>query len=101
MTVSEGTLVLAQKSEQDKNKAFTDVTLNKTGILQVESVQNIDTLTVNNEASGHIQLSVSDESTPMLNIAKGVSGKEVKLHVNLQKNSNQMIKVITMPKEKN
>ncbi|MFC1142904.1 exo-alpha-sialidase [Pasteurella multocida] len=85
VTVSEGTLVLAQKSEQDKNKAFTDVTLNKTGILQVESVQNIDTLTVNNEASGHIQLSVSDESTPMLNIAKGVSGKEVKLHVNLQK----------------
>ncbi|HHE3653901.1 TPA: exo-alpha-sialidase [Pasteurella multocida] len=85
VTVSEGTLVLAQKSEQDKNKAFTDVTLNKTGILQVESVQNIDTLTVNNEASGHIQLSVSDESTPMLNIVKGVSGKEVKLHVNLQK----------------
>ncbi|HDR1012062.1 exo-alpha-sialidase [Pasteurella multocida] len=85
VTVSEGTLVLAQKSEQDKNKAFTDVTLNKTGILQVESVQNIDTLTVNNEASGHIQFSVSDESTPMLNIAKGVSGKEVKLHVNLQK----------------
>ncbi|HDR1882205.1 TPA: exo-alpha-sialidase, partial [Pasteurella multocida] len=85
VTVSEGTLVLAQKSEQDKNKAFTDVTLNKTGILQVESVQNIDTLTVNNEASGHIQLSVSDESTPMLNIAKGVSGKEVKLQVNLQK----------------
>nr|WP_231118528.1 hypothetical protein [Pasteurella multocida] len=73
MTVSEGTLVLAQKSEQDKNKAFTDVTLNKTGILQVESVQNIDTLTVNNEASGYIQFSVSDESTPMLNIAK--SGK--------------------------
>ncbi|HDR1549248.1 TPA: exo-alpha-sialidase, partial [Pasteurella multocida] len=85
VTVSEGTLVLAQKSEQDKNKAFTDVTLNKTGILQVESVQNIDTLTVNNEASGYIQFSVSDESTPMLNIAKGVSGKEVKLHVNLQK----------------
>ncbi|HDR1337300.1 TPA: exo-alpha-sialidase, partial [Pasteurella multocida] len=85
VTVSEGSLVLAQKSEQDKNKAFTDVTLNKTGILQVESVQNIDTLTVNNEASGHIQLSVSDESTPMLNIAKGVSGKEVKLQVNLQK----------------
>ncbi|HDR1156162.1 TPA: exo-alpha-sialidase [Pasteurella multocida] len=85
VTVSEGSLVLAQKSEQDKNKAFTDVTLNKTGILQVESVQNIDTLTVNNEASGYIQFSVSDESTPMLNIAKGVSGKEVKLHVNLQK----------------
>ncbi|HEA3283020.1 sialidase family protein [Pasteurella multocida] len=85
VTVSEGTLVLAQKSEQDKNKAFTDVTLNKTGILQVESVQNIDTLAVNNEASGYIQFSVSDESTPMLNIAKGVSGKEVKLQVNLQK----------------
>lgn len=85
VTVSEGTLVLAQKSAQDKNKAFTDVTLNKTGILQVESVQNIDTLTVNNEASGHIQFSVSDESTPILNIAKGAFGKEVKLHVNLQK----------------
>ncbi len=85
VTVSEGTLVLAQKSAQDKNKAFTDVTLNKTGILQVESVQNIDTLTVNNDASGHIQFRVSDESTPILNIAKGVSGKEVKVQVNLQK----------------
>ncbi len=85
VTVSEGTLVLAQKVAQDKNKAFTDVTLNKTGILQVESVQNIDTLTVNNDASGHIQFRVSDESTPILNIAKGVSGKEVKVQVNLQK----------------
>lgn len=85
VTVSEGTLVLAQKSAQDKNKAFTDVTLNKTGILQVEGMQNIDTLTVNNDASGHIQFRVSDESTPMLNIAKRVSGKEVKLQVNLQK----------------
>ncbi|MDO5054940.1 MAG: exo-alpha-sialidase [Pasteurella oralis] len=85
VTVSEGTLVLAQKAEQNKNKAFTDVTLNKTGVLQVEAMQNIDVLTVNNDASGHIQLTVSDEKTSKLNITKAVSGKEVRLQVDLQK----------------
>ncbi|SPY33610.1 exo-alpha-sialidase [Pasteurella canis] len=85
VTVSEGTLVLAQKAEQDKNKAFTSVTLNKTGILQVEAVQNIDALTVNNESSGYIQFTVSDEKTSTLNIANVVSGKEVRLQVDLQK----------------
>ncbi|MGR6981432.1 exo-alpha-sialidase [Testudinibacter sp. P27/CKL/0425] len=90
--VSEGTLVLDQKpDEQGKNKAFTTVTLTNTtnpespGIVRIEGVQNIDNLTVEDGALGHIQFTVTGKNTPKLTVNNQISAKEVRLQVDLQK----------------
>lgn len=86
--VSEGLLVLDQQKDQEgKNKAFTTLTLNNSGIVQVDSKQNIDQLVVSDGSTGHLQFTVTDTNTPQLKINKDVDahGQPVVVKVNLQK----------------
>ncbi|MGC6406889.1 exo-alpha-sialidase [Bisgaard Taxon 45] len=87
MTVSEGLLVLDQQTKDDKNKAFTKLTLNNSGGVQVDSQQNIDELVLNKDASGHLQFTVTDTNTPQLKINNDVNanGQVITVKVNLQK----------------
>ncbi|MGC7589583.1 exo-alpha-sialidase [Bisgaard Taxon 46] len=84
--VSEGLLVLDQKTKDGKNKAFTTLTLNNSGIVQVNTEQHIDQLVVNKGATGYLQFNVTDTNTPKLVINDvEANGKPVVVKVNLQK----------------
>ncbi|HDR1892722.1 TPA: exo-alpha-sialidase [Pasteurella multocida] len=87
INVSEGLLVLDQQTKDGKNKAFTQLTLNSSGVVQVNSTQNIDRLVVNNGATGYLQFTVTDTHSPRLKINQDVTahGQIVAVQVNLQK----------------
>ncbi|HDR1069702.1 TPA: exo-alpha-sialidase, partial [Pasteurella multocida] len=87
INVSEGLLVLDQQTKDGKNKAFTQLTLNNSGVAQVNSTQNIDRLVVNNGATGYLQFTVTDTHSPRLKINQDVTahGQIVAVQVNLQK----------------
>ncbi|NNI31746.1 sialidase family protein [Pasteurella multocida] len=87
INVSEGLLVLDQQTKDGKNKAFTQLTLNSSGVVQVNSTQNIDRLVVNNGATGYLQFTLTDTHSPRLKINQDVTahGQIVAVQVNLQK----------------
>ncbi|HED4417598.1 TPA: exo-alpha-sialidase, partial [Pasteurella multocida] len=87
INVSEGLLVLDQQTKDGKNKAFTQLTLNNSGVAQVNSTQNIDRFVVNNGATGYLQFTVTDTHSPRLKINQDVTahGQIVAVQVNLQK----------------
>ncbi|MGC6248941.1 exo-alpha-sialidase [Bisgaard Taxon 45] len=87
ITVSEGLLVLDQQKDQEgKNRAFTKVTLNNSGDVQVNAEQHIDQLIVNKDATGYLQFNVTDTNTPKLVINDvNANGQPVVVKVNLQK----------------
>ncbi|XWY20583.1 exo-alpha-sialidase [Bisgaard Taxon 45] len=87
ITVSEGLLVLDQQTKDDKNKAFTKLILNNSGVVQVNSQQNLDELVLNKNASGYLQFTVTDTNTPQLKINNDVNanGQVITVKVNLQK----------------
>ncbi|MDU8925294.1 exo-alpha-sialidase [Pasteurellaceae bacterium LIM206] len=86
LLLSEGTMLLAQQDGDDGNLAFTDVTLNNSGVLAYNNVQNIHRLGATAQSSGYLDINITENQTPVLNVLQGLNGaKDIALNVNLAK----------------
>ncbi|MDG6882447.1 Sialidase A precursor [Phocoenobacter uteri] len=69
ITVSEGTLVLDQKAnDQGESKAFTTVQLQNNAVLEIKGVQNIDNLEIKVDSDPMLKFTLDNNSPTMLNV---------------------------------